>query len=211
MKHLAAFVAVFLLSGCGKKTEITIQPFVYTEYGNGVVVPDSHAVVVVSTFGGILNNTTDYAIWSCWPNFTESTKVLRYPRFSIPVLNGGGGYHALAISHDSLYSAGTFRDGWSKNFSFIRSVLGDSLNLDRFNASLTVDEATLLGRVESYTQGWQNRKRFYSPEMRPLLLTFRRRMCQIPESTISEWNKESWSKVAKLLSYPDSCGSAASR
>ncbi|HQF56617.1 MAG TPA: hypothetical protein PK208_15970 [Fibrobacteria bacterium] len=211
MKHLAAFVAVFLLSGCGKKTEITIQPFVYTEYGNGVVVPDSHAVVVVSTFGGILNNVTDYALWSCWPNFSESTKVLNYPRFSISVLNGLGGYNALAISHDSLYSEGTFRDGWSKEFYWIRDSIEYLQKLDHFDASQTVTVTTLLGRVESYTQGWQNRKRFYSPEMRPLLLTFRRRMCQIPESTISEWNKESWSKVAKLLSYPDSCGSAASR
>lgn len=208
MTRLSVVAAAGLLAGCGKPTEIILRPIVFSKTDSGVVHLDSHAIVVVSTFGGFPNNIQDYAIWPVWPDTEQTSRTLRSPRIRLPMIHGGGGYHAFAISKDSLYSSGTHREEWSDTFDWPTEEMA---KFDSFFVGRTLEEAVLLEIVEGHTQGARNRQRFFSPEMRPLLQALRRRACHLSGVMVSEENVERWNDTKGLLSIPDSCGSVAPR
>jgi hypothetical protein len=197
MRSILFSLAALLLTSCSKCTEIVFHPFVYSTDASGLLRPDSQAVVVVSTFGGIPYNVHDYAIVPVWPAAGSRNLILRYPRLRISVIHGNGGYHATIISNDSLYGSDTFRMEWTES---LRWPSGDSMSV-----MLPLDATTILDLAGTFTQGPGNRHRFFSTEMRPFLLALRRRACQISNSTLSAEQSEQWSSAKVLLSVPDSC------
>jgi hypothetical protein len=197
VKYLFTALVSLLLTSCGKTVEIVLHPIVYSIDTLGNVHSDPHAVVVVSTFGGIPYNIYDYAILPAWPNEEATNRSLRYPALRISVIHGTGGYHAFAISNDSLFGAETFRDGWKKRYLW---PSGDSIRV-----STPLEAITVQNLVEDFTQGPSNRHKFFSPEMRPLLLALRRRTCKLHATAVATERAEHWESAKKLLSVPDSC------
>lgn len=204
MKHLVLGLAV-LFAGCQEYSRIEYRPLIFSpKFRNGPLVLDSNAVVIISTFGGLVNTISDYRRLPLRNQISGKTEEID---LSCPLINLKGGYYFFTISRDSFYDAGTDRSECGGTFHNTS---------DTINANAQFPTRELVDQTKNFTQGSHNKNKFYSAEMRPLLLALRGRACEISDSDVffkpnpiypeaHSRDLSDWNDVKKILSVPDSC------